>query len=192
MNPYEPKTFNIPTIDGISDRAVAVHLGLYEGYVKNLNAHYTAIQGSKDNETVSALTRRISFELAGVVNHERYFGALEGGPTPIPNGALKTCVEKTFGSFDTFIKCIKHETAIMRGIGWVVVAYDQTRDQIHMLWVSDHELGNVNLPSVLSLDMWEHSYMVDYEPKDKGKYVDAYLNAVNWETVASTFDTFKS
>ena len=75
----------------------------------------------------------------------------------------------------------------MRGIGWILLTCD--KGAFHMLWVSDHELGNVSMPAVLAVDMWEHAYMTDYAPADKLNYVDAYLAAVNWKKVEEAFNS---
>jgi len=98
-------------------------------------------------------------------------------------------VQKQFGSFDGFIGAIQQTAAVMRGIGWVMVVYDSTRKTLHIYWTVDHELGAVSLPTIVALDMWEHSYMLDHPPSEKGKYVEAYLRAINWQYVAQRFDS---
>ena len=193
MKQYEVKTFSIPKVDGISEKAMEIHLGLYAGYVKNLNAHYATLRslcekGPGDPTVLSAVTRRIGFELAGVLNHECFFSALENGPSACTEGSpLHAQVIKQFGSFDGFVNGVKKTAEVMRGIGWVLVVHDKEKETLHIVWVSDHELGNVNLPVVLAVDMWEHAYLLDYVPAEKGSYVDAYLQAVNWKTVEDTF-----
>lgn len=193
MKEYQPMEFTIPTIEGMSEKTIEVHLGLYKGYVTNLNTQYQKIKEvcTQEGDTtaiVSALTRRIPFELAGVVNHERYFGALVGGADlPSEGSAFSVAVRDQFGSLDGFKEAIQHTAAVMRGVGWVIVAYDNARSALHMYWTVDHELGNVNLPTVIALDMWEHSYMLDYLPSEKGKYVTAYLDAVNWQYIEKQF-----
>ena len=196
MKEYKPQEFSIPDVKGISKKTIEVHLGLYGGYVTNLNTHYKKIQElckDPDNkEAISALTRRIPFELAGIRNHEHYFGALENGAKPLPDSAgLSKLVHEQFGSFESFRTCIENTATMMRGIGWAMVAYDKTRNVLHMYWIVDHELGTVNLPTVLAIDMWEHSYMIDYLPTDKGKYVAAYLDAINWEKVEEQFSAIQ-
>lgn len=197
MQEYQPKDFSLPTIAGISDKTIETHLGLYKGYVTNLNTQYQKIkelcqQGGDTMAAVSAITRRIPFELAGVVNHEQYFGALENGPAPMSaSSALGSLVQEQFGSLDGLKQGIQQTAAAMRGIGWVIIAYDSTRKALHIYWTVDHELGNVNLPAVVALDMWEHSYMLDYLPSDKGKYVEAYIEAINWQYVEQRFDTLQ-
>ena len=194
MDAYEPKKFTIPALSGISEKTIEVHLGLYAGYVTHVNTHYEKIRevrasGGDTTLLVSALTRRIPFELAGVRNHEHYFGALEGGAAPLSEtSSLGSLIQRQFGSFDSFTDAIRHTASVMRGIGWVMVAYDKTREALHVYWIVDHELGTVNLPTVLAIDMWEHSYMLDYLPSEKGSYVDAYLNAVNWSYIEKQFE----
>ena len=195
MNEYKAKDYTFPAIEGISEKALAIHTGLYQGYVTNLNAHYKKLAeeckgGDGNTLVVSALTRRIGFELAGIKNHELYFDALEGGAAECStDSTFHSFVEKSFGSLAMFQDCIKKTALSMRGIGWALALYDKDMQAPHFVWVSDHELGNVNLPALLAVDMWEHSYMPDYAPADKGAYVDAYLNAVNWKFVEERFAT---
>ena len=197
MKEYTPKEFSIPELEGISKKTIEVHLGLYAGYVTNINTQYQKIKETcerdkEDTAIISALTRRIPFELAGIRNHEHYFGALEGGTTePSGSGAFSSSIQSQFGSFDSFKQAVQHTAAVMRGIGWVMVAYDSTRSMLHIYWIVDHELGNVNLPTVLAIDMWEHAYMIDYLPADKGNYVSAYLNAVNWQYIEKQFEALQ-
>lgn len=193
MEKYTAKEFAIPAIEGISREAIDVHLGLYQGYVSNLNAHYEQIErlrkdNPEDTMLVSALTRRIVFELAGVKNHDVYFGNLVGGAMDCPaDSPLHAQIQKQYGSCDTFKQHIHDTAAMMRGIGWTLVLYDKEQSAFHIVWVTDHELGNVNLPAVIALDMWEHAYMVDYRPATKKSYINAYLNALNWRVIADRF-----
>ena len=194
MNSYSVKTFSLPPIDGISQKTMETHLGLYAGYIKNLTVHYETLRTLCENggtpTAISAVNRRIGFELAGVLNHELFFTALEGGPTPLTDGsALHALVVKQFNSVDGFLKAIAHTAQTTRGIGWVLVSYDKGRGMLHLLWVSDHELGSVPLPSVLAVDLWEHAYLMDYAPAEKGSYVDVYLRAINWSTIENLFET---
>ncbi|MDP7367871.1 MAG: Fe-Mn family superoxide dismutase, partial [Candidatus Pacebacteria bacterium] len=58
----------------------------------------------------------------------------------------------------------------------------------HVAWTSDHEIGTLSgLPIILAMDMWEHAFMVDYLPNEKGKYIDAFLNNVNWSVAEERF-----
>ena len=194
MEEYKVRQFSIGPIDGISEKTMETHLGLYAGYVKNLNAHYAALREACGKDagdlTLSALNRRISFELAGVLNHELFFRALDGGPAACDErSSLHAQTVRQFGSHENFIGAVRRTAVTMRGVGWVLVTRDTAAGMLHIVWVCDHELGNVNLPAILAIDMWEHAYFLDYAPGDKGSYVDAYLRAVNWGAVERIFDS---
>src|SRR4051812_34167139 len=103
---YTPKTFTIPTLEGISAKSVEEHIGLYNGYVKNFNAIGAKIvEYMQDSEkhalALSELTRRHSFEFGGMRLHEIYFSQLEGGAVATEStGALAQALTKDFGSVE--------------------------------------------------------------------------------------------
>jgi Fe-Mn family superoxide dismutase len=33
------------------------------------------------------------------------------------------------------------------------------------------------------MDVWEHAFILDYKPADRGKYINAFFNNVNWDAV---------
>lgn len=187
---YTPKTFNLPELAGISKDQVAVHLKLYEGYVTHVNKIADILEADRegtqklDPYAAAELRRRFAFEFDGMRMHEYYFEQFEGGPkaTEETSSLYKNAVEK-YGSWDAFIAHVRG-VATTRGIGWTVVYRDPNANTLHTTYVGDHELGQLaGLPIVLALDMWEHAFMVDYRPADKGTYIDAFFNNLNWEVV---------
>jgi len=187
---YTVRTFDLPELSGLSRKQIDVHLALYEGYVKHVNLIFETIQRLREEDakknafTINELRRRMGFEFDGMRMHEYYFEQFEGGPKVADaDGTLRKIAGERYGSWDNFIAHIK-EVAGTRGIGWVVVYYDQSVGVLHTSFVNDHELGQLSgLPIILALDLWEHAYMVDYVPAEKKSYVDAFLENVNW-TVA--------
>ena len=188
---YEKKNFSFGKIDGLSKEQLDLHLKLYEGYVNHINKLYENICDlMKDREknlyTIMELNKRIGFELGGVLNHELYFGAIENGKKELKDGKLKDTIA-TMGGQEMLEKQLINVATNTRGIGWTLLVYDKEHNMSHMIWVSDHELGNVSLPAILAIDMWEHSYLVDYKPSEKAEYVKAYLNALDWEYLSDRF-----
>lgn len=188
---YEPKTFDIPETPGISKETMDNHLNLYAGYVKHVNLIREAIAKERDNGdaadtyALSEMQRRLGFEFGGMKNHEYYFSQFEGGSKPLPEGRLKELIESQWGSFDNWLARFK-QIAGTRGVGWAMLYYDNKADQLVQTWVDEQQLGQLaDLDIVLALDMWEHSYMHDYLSSDKGKYIDAFFNCLNWEVVAA-------
>lgn len=191
---YTPKTFNLPTLEGLSEKQIKVHLALYEGYVKHVNLimSMSAAYGSTEDEggkySLSEFRRRFSFEFDGMRMHEYYFEQFEGERGGNPESGLAKAAAEKYGNGEKFLEHIR-SVATTRGIGWVVVYADPRANTIHTVFVNDHELGQLaGLPIILALDLWEHAYMVDYVPADKKNYIDAFFANVNWTVVEKRFD----
>ncbi len=187
---YEPITFKIPELDGISTETINDHIGLYEGYVKHVNViqdKITAYSSDYDNNSyaIAEMQRRLGFEFGGMRNHEYYFSQLEEGTTPLPDGQLKNKLERTWGSVEMWQQRFK-QIAMTRGIGWAMLYHDPHTDQLVQTWVDEQHLGQLaDLDIVLALDMWEHSYMRDYRSSEKTQYIEAFFTNLNWEVVSS-------
>ena len=195
MKTFEEKKFVIPALKGISSKTIEEHLKLYSGYVKNANSVLEKIPEYKkysDTDTfspyvVGELGRRFSFEYNGMRNHEVYFSSFEGGERPLPDGALKSLITETFGSLDTCITELK-SLAMTRGIGWSVLWYDKRDNRLITSWVDEQHLGELNgCTMLIGLDMWEHSFVADYQPSGKKQYVEDFFSNLNWEKVEENF-----
>ena len=191
---YSPKQFNLPTLTGLSEKQIKVHIALYEGYVKHVNLimeKFSAVRAGQlelDPYIVAELRRRFAFEFDGMRMHEYYFAQFEGGPAPVAtDSALSKVVGEKYGRQD-IIEHIR-EVAGSRGIGWVVVYADPIAKTVHTVFVNDHEAGQLaGLPIILALDLWEHAFMVDYVPADKKNYIDAFFENLNWSIVEKRFE----
>lgn len=186
---YEPKTFDIPELKGISKETIDLHLGLYKGYVTHVNLIRDKIKDYLNDEegnayAIAEMQRRLGFEFGGMKNHEAYFAQFEGGAKDLPDGKLKEKIEFQWGDFETWLGRFK-TVAKTRGVGWAMLYLDEATDQLVQTWVDEQHLGQlVEGKIVLAVDMWEHSYMRDYLPADKGAYIDAVFKNLNWEVVA--------
>ncbi len=185
MNIYTEKTFSLPELVGISAKSVAEHLKLYSGYVKNANLILEKIKeyeadGDKHSYAISELQRRFSFEFNGMRNHEYYFQSLEGGSAPlVAETTLRQEIEKEWGSFDAWLTRFKN-IASTRGVGWAILYYDPISKRLTTAWIDEQHLGQLNgLHYIVGIDMWEHSYYMDYGT-DKKKYIDAFFANLNW------------
>ncbi|MDO8471115.1 MAG: Fe-Mn family superoxide dismutase [bacterium] len=167
---FEERKFNIPKLNGISEKTIEEHLKLYSGYVKNINA---MLEEKEYN-------RRFSFEFDGMRNHEVYFAHFEGGPQTLPSESALAKAGLDLERFQTI--------ALTRGIGWAIVYYDPHTKRLLNAWVDEHHLGQlVGLSPILVLDMWEHAYFIDYTPTEKKKYIEAFFENLNWNNVEQNF-----
>lgn len=190
---FAEQKFNIPPLKGISAKNIEEHLKLYAGYVKHANLILEHIaELSKDAEKyayeLGELQRRFAFEFDGMRNHEYYFRSLEGGPLSLSqNGALAKAIEQEWSSFDAWLARFK-TIALTRGIGWAFLYYDAHTKRLLNAWIDEQHLGHLTgLCPVLALDMWEHAYVVDYQPSGKKNYADDFLANLNWAVIEKNF-----
>ena len=193
---FTAKQFTIPEINGISSKTIEEHLKLYQGYVKNANTIQEKINEYKGDAEKNAfvlgeLSRRFAFEFDGMRNHEYYFEQLEGGHKDSMDSELAKKMAEDFGSVENWLTEFK-TLCMTRGIGWAVLWYDKVSNRLLNAWVDEQHLGQLNgLAFIYGIDMWEHSYLMDYTPGEKKKYVEAYLMATNQEVSAKRFDEAK-
>ena len=191
---YQEQVFELPALEGISQKQLEVHLALYKGYVKNVNllnatvAAYLKTEDEGGKYAVAEMRRRLGFEFDGMRMHEYYFSQWEKERRELDaNSALAASLVRQYGSIDAFLAEFK-TVGMMRGIGWSVLYFDEKAGMFHIVWVADHELGQLSgLPIILAMDMWEHAYMVDYTPADKKNYIEAFFKNLNWDTVVARF-----
>ena len=191
---YEAKKFNVPTLEGISQKTMDEHIGLYEGYVKNFNAISTALENlmtdsEKNAHAISELMRRRSFEFGGMRLHEHYFPQWEGGSTALTTGGpLAKALEKDAGSAEAAIKAVR-STGMMRGPGWSLLYWDTQAEKFLIGFSGEQHQGHfVTLPIILALDVWEHAFILDYGAQGKGKYIDAFFKNLNWDIIEKRFE----
>ncbi len=193
MKQFTPKTFNIPALKGISAKTIEEHLKLYAGYVKNANGILESLAKYGDDAyVIGELGRRFSFEYNGMRNHEVYFSSLEGGAAPLADdSAFKKEIVDTCGSFDTWLAGFK-ALALTRGIGWAVMWYDKKDQRLLASWIDEQHLGELNgCDMIIGLDMWEHSYVADYQPSGKKQYVEDFFANINWSVIEENFKRAK-
>ncbi len=202
MHIYTEQKFTIPELKGISKKAIDEHLKLYAGYVKNanlINAKIVEYKADSEKHAIALgeLQRRFSFEFNGMRNHEYYFKSLESGPVALSEtSALRAQIEKDFAdfatadmnAFDGWLASFK-AIALTRGIGWAMLYYDTHAKTLVHAWVDEQHLGQLNgAQLVLGLDMWEHSFLFDYTPADKKKYIEAFFENLNWNVIEKNFE----
>ena len=194
MHIYEAEKFTIPSLECISEKQIAVHVGLYEGYIKHVNllrgqiADLSQQDAEKYAFAIESVRRRMGFEFNGMCMHEFYFPQWEGGATPEPRGSeLDRALSEKYGSWDEFVAHFK-KVGMSRGSGWCTLAWDKVGKTPHIWWTVDHELGMLaDVEVLVAMDMWEHAYMVDYVPAEKSKHIDAFLKNLNWSVVEQRF-----
>ncbi len=194
---YAPKKWDLAGLQGISDQTLAVHFGLYEGYVKNTNLlneqiaeQIKAGNAAGANPQFSEITRRLGFEYNGMVLHEYYFDNMTKSGSGSPgSGKLHDAIAASFGDFETWKKDFV-AVGGMRGVGWAIAYQDPKSGRISNHWITLHEDGNIaGFKPIVVMDAWEHAFLLDYKPAERSKYIEAFFANVNWPHAESRLIT---
>lgn len=119
-------------------------------------------------------------------NHSFYWQCLSP-EKQAPSGRLKDMINNEFGSHDDMLKKLKEEAVAHFASGWAWLVLD--KDKLKVTSLHDADTPAVHdMKPLLTLDVWEHAYYIDYR-NARPDYVGALLDkAINWEFVAKNLD----
>lgn len=194
----EAKSLNyIFLAEFLSERQLLEHHDvLYAGYVNKLNEIEEKLPGAdrgKANATFSdfrALKKEEVFAQNGILLHELYFENISPAVAPAEAGravpeVLQQSIDKDFGSLaawqEDFLACG------MSSRGWVILGFNPADGRLHNYIADVHDVGGVwGARPLLVLDMYEHSYFIDYGTKKKD-YINTFIKNINWDIVEKRF-----
>ena len=179
--PHRVRQFDLARVRRIWERSLEIHLGLYKGYVEQLNKLTAQAPRGTDPETFA---RRFAFEHNGVVLHELFFEALSGAVTPLSRGgALAAELRRSFGGYGEWRSDVR-ELAAVRGIGWIALTRSGTTGRLHNVWLDLHHVAVPAMTDILLLiDLWEHAWIFDYAAKDRGRFASDLIEQLNWAVI---------
>lgn len=173
---------------GISDKQIEVHWKLYEGYCTQTNQLIEQLKGMREGgEGASPLyadrRRRCAFEMCGMLVHDYYFGNLKAGVNDGVAKDFKALVAAKFGSYEAWLADFK-ACGATRGVGHAICYLDPITGDVNNHFIEMHSEGHMpGYQILLSMDVWEHAFLIDYLPAERGKYIEAFMANVNWEVV---------
>lgn len=183
----KPLSFDPAKLSGISEKLIRSHWeNNYGGSVKALNIverHLSALQKEKDLPAYiyGDLKREELIRTGSVVLHEKYFDNLGGNGKA--DGTVRKLIEQWFGSYENWENEFKKTAAALSGgSGWTILAFNLHTKEIHNYWLADHAHNAPFSVPLLVLDMYEHSYQMDYGAAAV-KYIEAFMQNVNWDEV---------
>lgn len=116
-------------------------------------------------------------------NHTFYWNCMKPNGGGMPSGDLAKKIESDFGSFEKFADEFKTAGATQFGSGWAWLVLDGGMLKVTKTPNADNPLPHNQVP-LLTMDVWEHAYYLDYQNK-RPDYIDTFLkNVVNWDFVA--------
>jgi Fe-Mn family superoxide dismutase len=187
----KPLRFDPTKLSGLSEKLVRSHWeNNYQGSVRALNTieqKLAEAMADKDFPPLvySGLKREELHRTGSVVLHEHYFEQLGGNGQPAGDvvGALSTA----FGSRDAWEAEFRRTAmALAGGSGWAVLSYNRHTGSLHNYWAWDHMHGAVTGAPLIALDMYEHSFHMDYGTQ-AARYIDAFMANLDWEIVDARY-----
>jgi superoxide dismutase, Fe-Mn family len=178
-------------IKGMSEKLIVSHYeNNYGGAVKRLNLIEEQLAGIDFNTApgylINGLKREQLIATNSMVLHELFFNGL--GEESAPDAELMTVIERAFGSYERWrSEFIAMGKAQGGGSGWVLLTYSPRDDRLINQWAMDHTTTLAGGRPILALDMYEHSYHMDYGAK-AATYVDAFMAAILWPEVRRRYD----
>jgi Fe-Mn family superoxide dismutase len=188
----KPLAFDPAKLNGLSERLIRSHWeNNYGGSVKALAIVKTRLAqaaGDKDLPpyVYNDLKREHLIRTGSVVLHELYFDNL-GGSGQAGHGE-REAIAQAFGSFDAWEAEFRRIGAgLGGGSGWALLGFNMHTRQLENYWMADHAHAPAATLPILVMDMYEHSYQMDYGAA-AAKYVDAFFQNIQWEAVASRIE----
>ena len=170
-------------IKGMSERLIVSHYeNNYGGAVKRLNVieeqlaelDYAKAAGF----LINGLKREQLVAMNSMILHELFFDGL--GEQSAPGTVLREALARDFGSYERWrAEFIAMGKALGGGSGWVLLSWSPRDRKLVNQWASDHCHSLAGGTPILALDMYEHSYHMDYGAK-AASYVDTFMDAIRW------------
>lgn len=181
--PYAPDAL----MPYISADTISTHHGKHVAtYIKNLNEliNDTEYEGMPLDEIIikskkDENAQKIFNNAAQVYNHDFFFH----GMCPNCNADVPQEIAQAFGSVENFKEQFKLSATSLFGSGYTWLVRDGNELKIINMQNADTPIAH-NMKPILTLDVWEHSYYLDYKNR-RADFVDTFLdNLVDWNFVA--------
>ena len=162
----------------------------HQAYVTNLNnlIKGTEFENASLDDIIKKAAGGIYNNAAQVSNHTFFWSCLKPQGGGAPTGALADAINKKWGTFDEFKKAFQTSAVGNFGSGWtwLVKKADGSLDIVN-LGAAGTPLKSGEGKPVLTIDVWEHAYYIDYR-NARPKFVETFLNnLVNWDFAAKNF-----
>jgi Fe-Mn family superoxide dismutase len=179
----------------ISENTMHFHYDKHHsGYVDRLNGMLDdGAKGCKTIEEVIFYAKKngkggIFNNAAQIANHSFFWNCMKPGGGGKPSGALASKINESFGDFATMREKFLAAAAGRFGSGWAWLVQDGSK--LAIMDTANAELPNTEgKTALLTVDVWEHAYYLDYQNL-RPKFVETVFdNLVNWDFVAKQLDT---
>ena len=167
---------------------------LYTGYVDKTNQTEDKLNIARKNNdfsNIKCLEKELSFQGSGAILHQLYIKNMGPADPTSPSMELIEQINKDFGSYEVFKKQMAEAAKVVEASGWCLLVWVPLFNKLEVLQCEKHQ--NLTLwgcKPLLVLDMWEHSYFLQYK-SNREEYIKAFWNIVNWNEINKRFRKIK-
>jgi Fe-Mn family superoxide dismutase len=182
-------------VNGMSERLIVSHYeNNYCGAVKRLNLIEERLADIDYERAagflLNGLKREQLIAMNSMILHELFFDGL--GDRNEPGPSLRAAIARDFGSYERWLsEFTAVGKALGGGSGWVLLSWSPRDGKLVNQWASDHCHTIAGGTPIVALDMYEHSYHIDFGAK-AGSYVDAFIGALRWDNANRRFEETSS
>jgi len=176
----------------INKETLEFHYGKHHNaYVVNANKLLEGTDLAKEDLESVIKTAASDASLGGVFNnaaqvwnHSFYWNCMKPGGGGLPSGPIADKITSDFGTYETFVEKLKNAGATQFGSGWAWLILKDGRLEIMKTPNADTPIAK-GLKPLLTVDVWEHAYYLDYQNR-RPDYLSAFVeHLINWDFVNS-------
>ena len=171
----------------MSAETFSFHYGKHhQAYVTNLNKMIegTDYAGKSLEDIIKSSDGGVFNNAAQVWNHTFFWHSMKPGGGGAPTGAIADAINKDFGSYDKFAEEFKAAGAGQFGSGWAWLVKNGDKLEVRKTLNAETPLTESGVTPLLTMDVWEHAYYLDYQNR-RPDYISTFLDhLVNWEFAA--------
>lgn len=178
-----------------SKETLLIHFDiLYTGYVNKTNQTEEKLKQARANNdfsNIKCLEKELSFQGSGAILHQLFFENMGPAIPTSPDIHLMEQINQDFGGFEILKQQMTEAAKVVEASGWCLLVWVPMFNKLEVLQCEKHQ--NLTLwgcKPLLVLDMWEHSYFLQYKA-DRAEYIKAFWNIVNWNEVNKRFAKIK-
>jgi Fe-Mn family superoxide dismutase len=119
---------------------------------------------------------------AQVWNHSFFWNCMTPNGGGAPTGAIAEKINADFGSYEKFVEEFKQAGATQFGSGWAWLVIENGTLKVVKTANAETPM-TAGQTALLTCDVWEHAYYLDYQNR-RPDFLAAFLaNLVNWDFV---------
>ena len=163
----------------------------HQAYVDGANKiidRLSSARSANDTVDMKALLKELSFHLGGHLLHSLFWKTLRApSDHNQPSAEFLKVIQEAFGSWERFQDEFEQTAISVEGSGWAALMLCPGNSCLTLAQIEKHNINSpIGFSPILVVDVWEHSYYVDYK-NNRAQFVKNFWQIINWEEVENIY-----